>query len=51
MEQAIKIIESLMDLAFALAPDSEFYSDYEFEERIAKAQAFLNQHIGRDNHG
>lgn len=44
MEQAIAIIKSLMALAYELAPDPEFYEDYEFEQRLAQAQAFIDQH-------
>lgn len=44
MEQAIKIIESLMGLANELAPDPEFYEHYGFVERLAQAQAFIDQY-------
>ena len=44
--QALRIIESLLGLAYELRPDPEFYGDYEFEERLAEARAFLDQHLG-----
>lgn len=43
MDQAIKIIDMLMNLAIDLAPDQEFAEMYGFNDKLNEAQAFIDQ--------
>jgi hypothetical protein len=43
MDQAIKIIDMLMNLAIDLAPDQEYAEMYGFNDKLNEAQTFIDQ--------
>jgi hypothetical protein len=48
MSNSKQIIETLMGLVYDLYPDEEYEELYEVKEKLAQAQAFINQQDDRD---
>jgi hypothetical protein len=48
MNNADQIIKTLMGLVYDLYPDEEYEELYEVKEKLAQAQAFIDQQDDRD---
>ena len=48
MNNANQIIKTLMGLVYDLYPDEEYEGLYEVKEKLAQAQAFIDQQEDRD---